>query len=119
LRCILLDSGDSVNAPRSHAFFVSGRAFSWRLQTFGHDQNRFRYLTLTDRNRSARTVESDLLARKLPPNGIQELMSHVQDKIVWAKSLVEADFTSSDSTYKLLILSLNLQIVTNLSNLKF
>ena len=61
-------------------------------------------------------MESDLLARKLPPNGIQELMSHVQDKMVWAKSLVEADFTSSDSTYKLFAKLMHTSIYTESNN---
>ena len=61
-------------------------------------------------------MESDLLARKLPPNGIQELMSHVQEKMVWAKSLVEADFTSSDSTYKLFVKLMHTSIYTESNN---
>jgi hypothetical protein len=61
-------------------------------------------------------VESDLLARKLPPNGIQELMSHVQAKMLWAKSLVEADFRSSDSTYKLFTKLMHTSIYTESNN---
>lgn len=68
------------------------------------------------RNRSARTVESDLLARKLPPNGIQELMTHVEAKIPWAKSLVEADFISSDNTYKLFVKLMHTSIYTESNN---
>lgn len=68
------------------------------------------------RNRSARTVESDLLARKLPPNGIQELMSHVEAKMAWAKSLVEADFISSDNAYKLFVKLMHTSIYTESNN---
>ena len=68
------------------------------------------------RNRSARTVESDLLARKLPPNGIQELMSHVEAKMLWAQSLIEADFLSSDSTYRLFAKLMHTSIYTESNN---
>ena len=46
-------------------------------------------------------------------------MSHVQDKMVWAKSLVEADFTSSDSTYKLFVKLMHTSIYTESNNGKF
>lgn len=68
------------------------------------------------RNRSARTVESDLLARKIPPNGMHELMSHVTAKMPWALSLVEGDFLSSDNTYKLFTKLMHTSIYTESNN---
>jgi hypothetical protein len=61
-------------------------------------------------------VESDLLARKLPPNGIQELMTHVQAKMPWAQSLVEEDFVSSDSTCRLFTKLMHTSIYTESNN---
>ena len=67
------------------------------------------------RNRSTRTVESDLLARKLPPNGLQELMKHVEAKMVWARSLVDADF-QLENTYRLFSKLMHTSIYTESNN---
>jgi hypothetical protein len=67
------------------------------------------------RNRSKRTVESDLLSRKLPPNGLKELMKHVEAKMVWARSLVDVDF-QLESTYKLFSKLMHTSIYTESNN---
>jgi hypothetical protein len=68
------------------------------------------------RSRSERTVETDLLARKLPPNGMQELMTHVEKKMTWARTLVDVDFRCSDNTYRLFTKLLFTSIYTESNN---
>ena len=52
------------------------------------------------RSRSRRTLESDLLARKIPAGGLQELMRHVQGQMTWAQSLRDVSDFLTESTYR-------------------